>query len=83
MVRSFKVVDPTVMTAEIVVQRSDPSRTAECSLYAQAESYEKVAEHTFIVPPGTDKLTTVTVEVKTVKKATTVVMDQPACILLD
>lgn len=81
MVRGFQVISPTEMIAEVVVQRSDPSVTVECGLYAQAESYEKVAERSFTVGPGAEKLTTVKVEVRTVKEATTVVMEEPACVL--
>lgn len=80
-VRGFEVINPTRMIAEVVVQRSDPSATVRCSLYAQAKSFEKVAEHSFTVGPGTDKLTTVNVEVKTIREATTVVMDDPACVV--
>ena len=83
MVRGFEVVDPTRLIAEVVVQRSDPTQAAECNLYAQAESFEKVAESTFVVPPGTEKLTTIEVEVKTIKEATTVVMEDPPCVLPD
>ncbi len=81
MVRGFEVISPTEMIAEVVVQREDPGTAVECSLYAQAESYEKVAERSFTVGPGTEKLTTVKVEVKTVKEATTVVMEEPPCVV--
>lgn len=83
MVRGFDVVSPSSTVAQIVVQRSDPSKAVECGLFAQAESYERVAESKFTVPPGTEKLTTVDIEVKTLKEATTVSMEDPACRLLD
>lgn len=83
MVRGFTVMSPSEAVAEVVVQRSDPSVQVECSLYAQAQSYERVAERTFTVGPGTEKLTTVEVGLKTTKEATTVTMEEPACTLLD
>lgn len=72
MVRSFEIVSPALTTAEIVVQRGDPSQPATCFMYAQAASYERVAELDLQIPPGTEKLTQLDVEVKTVKEATSV-----------
>lgn len=82
MVRGFEVISPQEAVAEVVVQRGDPATRVECSLYAQAESYERVAELTFVVEPGTDFLTTVEVPVRTIKEATTVTMEEPACRVL-
>ncbi|MFV0428961.1 MAG: DUF4307 domain-containing protein [Arachnia sp.] len=70
MVRSFDVTSPEATSAEIVIQRSDPSQAAECFVYAQAVSFERVGEMTLEVPPGEKELTVVTIEVKTVKEAT-------------
>lgn len=72
MVRSFDVQSPQLVVAEIVVQRKEPSQSAECFVYAQAVTYERVAELTFDIPPGTEKLTPVEVEVATVKEATSI-----------
>lgn len=52
MVRSFEVVSPTQISAEIVVQRTVPSDSAECELFAQALSYEKVAETIIEILPA-------------------------------
>ena len=60
------------------MQRKDPATPVECSLYAQAKSYERVAEHTFTVDPGTEVLTVVHVDLKTIKEATTISMEEPA-----
>ncbi len=72
MVRSFEVVSPTVMEAELVVQRKEPSAAAQCRVFAQAESYERVAEATIDVPPGTETLTTVDISLSTIKEATAI-----------
>lgn len=82
MVRGFEVLSPQEAIAEVVVQREDPAARVECSLYAQAQSYERVAELSFTVDPGTDFLTTVKVPVKTIKEATTISMEEPACRVL-
>ncbi|MDO5676010.1 MAG: DUF4307 domain-containing protein [Propionibacteriaceae bacterium] len=71
-IRGFEVPSASEITAEIVVQRKNPADAAECRLYAQAESYEKVAEHIVEIPPGTEKLTVVDVTLKTIKEATAI-----------
>lgn len=76
MVRSFEVVSPTKVTAEIVVQRRDPGTPVECTLYAQAPSFEKVAEQAVRVAPGADTLTSVDVTLTTIKEATSVSLDR-------
>ena len=75
MVRGFEVPSASEITAEIVVQRRDPSDAVECRLHAQAESYEKVAEHVVEIPPGTETLTSVDVSLKTIKEATAIRID--------
>lgn len=72
MIRSFDVVSPQLMVAEVVVQRTDPEQPAECFVYAQAVSYERVAEMTLEIPPGTETLTVMDIEIATVKEATAV-----------
>lgn len=72
MVRGFEIVSPTQLDVELVVQRRNPADTVECELYAQAESYEKVAESTVEIGPGTETLTSVDVTLRTVKEATAV-----------
>lgn len=75
MVRSFEVVSPSEITAELVIQRETPGDAVECRLFAQAPSYETVAEDIISVEPGTDHLTTVNVTLQTVKEATSISLD--------
>ncbi len=72
MVRSFDVQSADLTVAEIVVQREVPSQAATCLVFAQAPSYERVAEFDLQIPPGTEKLTQMDVDVKTIKEATSV-----------
>ncbi|MBK7819691.1 MAG: DUF4307 domain-containing protein [Tessaracoccus sp.] len=74
-VHSFTVESPNEVRAEIIVQRRDPATPAVCTLTAQAESFEIVGEATLDVPPGTEKLTRVPVSVKTIREATSIVID--------
>ena len=80
MVRSFSVDSPSHATVELVVQRSDPSKPAQCKLVAQAESYEEVGETTVDVPAAGDKLKAYTFTVATVKKP--VAVDQRGCTIV-
>lgn len=75
MVRSFEVTGPSEITAELVIQRENPADAVECRLYAQAESYEKVAEDIISVEPGTETLTSIAISLKTVKEATAITLD--------
>lgn len=75
MVRSFEVVSPSEITAELVIQRETPADAVECRLFAQAPSYETVAEDVVRVEPGTEHLTTVNVSLQTVKEATSISLD--------
>lgn len=72
MISSFEVPSATEITATLVVQRTNPAKAAECRLYAQAESYEKVAEDIIEIPPGIETLTDVEVSLKTIKEATAI-----------
>ncbi|MEZ5087274.1 MAG: DUF4307 domain-containing protein [Tessaracoccus sp.] len=76
MVRSFEVVSPTQISAEIVVQRTVPSDSAECELFAQALSYEKVAETIIEIPPGTEKLTRMVVSLNTIKEPASISIER-------
>lgn len=75
MVRGFEVPSATLVTTELVIQREDPSTPVVCELYAQAESYETVGEATVQIPPGVEKLTTVVLDVKTMREATSISID--------
>lgn len=70
MVRDFKVVSPTEITARLVVQRKNPAEEAQCRVYAQAESYETVGETKVTIPPGDELLTTFDLSLNTIKEAT-------------
>lgn len=70
-VDSFEVVSNAEIDVRITVDRPDPRRPAECSLFAQAVTYERVAELVVQIPPGTERLTTHDVALRTFKRATT------------
>lgn len=78
MVRQFDVTSPQEIAVAIVVQRSDPSQAATCSLFAQAVSFERVGELVVDVPPGTEELTRVELTIKTLKEATSVSVERCA-----
>lgn len=74
-VDGFEVLSTTDMRVELSVERQDPSRAAECFLFAQALSYERVGELTFRVEPGDTPLTRLEVTVRTFKRATAVTLE--------
>lgn len=76
MVRQFEVTSPQEVTVAIVVQRSDPTQSATCSLFAQSVSYERVGELEVPIPPGTEELTRVELSIKTLKEATSVSVER-------
>ena len=69
MVRQFEVTSPQDLDVTIVVQRTDPGRAAVCSLLAQAVSFEYVGELDVTVPTGTETLTRMEINMKTLKQA--------------
>lgn len=76
MVRQFDVTSPQEIAVTLVIQRTDPQQEATCSLFAQAVSYEYVGELDVVIPPGTEKLTTVDLTMKTLKEATSVSVER-------
>ena len=66
-VRSDSEVDVT-----ITVERPDPSVAGVCTLKAQAVSYDTVGQLDVELPPGTERLETLKVVVRTFKPATSV-----------
>ena len=68
-VRNFVVNNPNEISVDLVIQREDPSQPVECSVYAQAESYEEVGEDVLQIPPGTKKLELHSFTIQTVKEA--------------
>lgn len=69
MVRNFEIVSPSQIDIELVVQRNDPGRAAECDVFAQAATYDEVGEATLAIPPGAEKLTSHEFSINTVKEA--------------
>lgn len=76
MVRQFDVTSPQEIAVTVVVQRSDPSQAATCSMFAQAVSFERVGELEVDIPPGTEELTRVELTMKTLKEATSVSVER-------
>ena len=76
MVRQFDVTSPQEIAVTLVVQRTDPTQAATCSLTAQAVNYEYVGELDVAIPPGTETLTRVALTMKTLKKATSVSVER-------
>lgn len=70
-VSSFQVLSDTEMRVVLTVERPDVAIGAECLLYAQAVSYDRVGELVVTVAPGGTQLTDVPVELRTFKRATT------------
>lgn len=58
------------------MQRTVPSDSAECELFAQALSYEKVAETIIEIPPGTEKLTRMVVSLNTIKEPASISIER-------
>ncbi len=79
MVRQFDVTSAQEIAVTLVVQRTDPTQAATCSLFAQAVSYEYVGELDITVPPGTETLTRIDLTIKTLKEATSVSVE--SCVI--
>jgi len=60
------------ITADLRVQRKDPARPAVCTLEATAENFVRVGELEATIPPGTGRITRISVPVKTVNRAVSV-----------
>lgn len=74
-VETFEIVSDSQINVRVSVDRPDPSRGAECLLYAKAVSYDRVGEQPVVIPPGGDQLSVVEVELRTFRRATTAVID--------
>ena len=72
MVRNFEVSSPTEVQVELVVQRTDPTQSAQCSVFAQAVSFEEVGETVVDIPGGDEWLEPFEFTLATVKEATAV-----------
>ena len=74
-VDAFVVRSDTLIDVTVSVDRPDPARGAECLLYAQAVSHERVGEVKVVLPPGGRQLTQLAVPVRTYLRATTAVIE--------
>jgi len=70
-IASFQVTSDTDMQVVVTIERPEVSVGAECLLYAQAVSYDRVGEVVVRVAPGGTHLTDVPVHLRTFKRATT------------
>lgn len=70
-VDAFEVRSDTTMNVTVTVDRPDARLGAECLLYAQAVTFDRVGETRVRVAPGGSALTTVRLELRTFKRATT------------
>jgi hypothetical protein len=70
-VDAFRVLSDTQIEVTVTLDRPDPAAPAACQLFAQAVSYERVAELPISVEAGGSKLTTRTYVLNTLRRATT------------
>lgn len=78
-VATVTIVDQFHSTAVLHVDRSDPRRPASCHVVAKSEDYQVVAELDVPVPPSPDHVTSVTVEIRTVR--TPAAVEVTSCVL--
>lgn len=71
-VHGFQVVDANLATAQLRVQRRDPSLTVVCTVQATAENFVIAGNNDVTIGPGTQRITLVDVKVRTTNRATTV-----------
>lgn len=74
-VDAFEVRSDTTISVTVTIDRPDPGRGAECLLYAQAVTYDRVGETRIRVAPGGTGLTTEKLELRTFKRATTAAVE--------
>lgn len=72
---SFSVVSDAQLDASVTVDRPDPSRPARCLFAVQAETFERVGEKFVDIGPGDQRLTVISVSVRTFKRGTTIIVD--------
>ena len=71
-VAAFDVVSDTSMTAQITVQRGDPSRAASCRVLAQSTDFQPVAEQDVQIAPSAYKVVNTDITLTTLRRATSV-----------
>jgi hypothetical protein len=74
-VDAFKVTSDTTIDVTVSIERPDPSVGAECLVFAQAVTYDRVGETRVRVDPGGTSLTVVRLELRTFKRATTAAVE--------
>lgn len=74
-VDSFQVHSDTMIEVRITVERPRTDQAAECLLYAQAITYERVGETRISVPAGAPNPFTQTIELRTFRRATTAAVE--------
>ena len=74
-VDAFEVRSDTTIGVTVSIDRPDPSVGAECLVFAQAVTYDRVGETRVKVGPGGTGLTTVQLELRTFKRATTAAVE--------
>lgn len=68
-VQSFRVTSDTDVVVLLRVDRPDPSIAGRCTVIAQSEDHRRVGELEVNVPPGGERITDLTVTVRTLGKA--------------
>lgn len=74
-VDAFEVRSDTQIDVTVTIDRPDPGKAAECLLYSQAVTYDRVGEAKVQVEPGGSSLTTLNIELRTFKRATTAAVE--------
>ena len=69
-VLSFDVVSDSEVTVVLHVDRPDPSVAGVCTVITQSVDYQQVGELDAQIEPGTDRLTDITVTIRTISRAT-------------
>jgi hypothetical protein len=69
-VLSFAVVSDSEVQVVLHVDRPDPSIAGTCTVITQSENYQQVGELDAQIEPGTDRLTDMTVTIRTISRAT-------------
>ena len=73
-VSAYTVRSDTRMAVTMTVDRLDPSVAVTCRLVAQAQDYQIVGERAVPVPSSTARLVNVSIELVTLRRATTAVV---------
>lgn len=74
-VDAFNVVSDTEIEVIVTLEREDPAKAAECLLFVQAVSYERVGELQVTVPAGGPRVTTQELQVRTFKRGTSAALE--------